>query len=74
MCSIVNGLRRLTKGLFYGAILLALPALAQRRFDTDILADTFGFDADNQSSAIHVPVRLFWFSWFTFYPETDLVK
>jgi len=30
--------------------------------------------ADNQSSAIHVPVRLFWFSWFTFYPETDLVK
>jgi hypothetical protein len=52
MCSIVNGLRRLTKGFFYGAIRLA----------------------DNQSSAIHVPVQLFWFSVFTFYPETDLVK
>ena len=50
MCSIVNGLRRLTKGFFFAAILLALPALAQRSFDTDILADTFGFDADTKKS------------------------
>lgn len=29
---------------------------------------------DDQSGTVHMPARLYWFSWFTFHPETDLVK
>ena len=48
--------------------------LDDHSFSVSVAADGAVSMADNHSDAIHVPVRLFWFSWFTFYPETDLVK
>ena len=50
MCNVATCLRDLTKTFFFGAILLAVPAVAQRSFDTDIISETFGFDADTKKS------------------------
>jgi hypothetical protein len=50
MCNVAACLRELTKTFLFGAILLAVPAVAQRSFDTDIISETFGFDADTKKS------------------------
>ena len=94
-------------------MLSALPAHAQRSYDTDILRDTFGFDTggtriaftqallenkgrhvgefgeleltatlhddgsvtlEDQHGERYVGTRLFWFAWYTFHPDTELVQ
>jgi len=46
--------------------------------DTEIritmLADGSVTAVDTSSGETHVPIRLFWFAWYTFHPDTELVK
>jgi hypothetical protein len=48
--------------------------MSEGSFRISIAADGAVQMVDNQSDAKYMPVRLFWFSWFTFHPDTDLVK
>jgi hypothetical protein len=67
-------------------LLLTAAANGQRSFELDILAETFRYGEEAEIS-LHddgsvtmlrgdqtlSPTRLYWFSWYTFHPGTDLI-